>query len=163
MTREFSELKKQADLFFEMGFENQRNGRLKGAVGCYKKSLEFLSTAEAHTYLGWAYALLGKLDDAIAECKKAITADPNFGNPYNDIGAYLIERGSLDEAVPWLERAIKAGRYQERMFPHYNLGRIWEIKGRYVKARECYRAALKENPRYKSARTALARVQAVMN
>ena len=31
--------------------------------------------------------------------------DPDFGNPYNDIGAYLIEMGRLDEAIPWLEKA----------------------------------------------------------
>jgi tetratricopeptide (TPR) repeat protein len=32
-------------------------------------------------------------DDAIAECKKAVELDPDLGNPYNDIGAYLIEKG----------------------------------------------------------------------
>src|SRR5207253_8419965 len=40
------------------------------------------------------------------ECKKAIAVDPTFGNPYNDIGAYLIERGEHAQAIPWLEKAI---------------------------------------------------------
>ena len=30
---------------------------------------------------------------------------PTFGNPYNDIGAYLIAKGELDEAIEWLEKA----------------------------------------------------------
>ena len=47
----------------------------------------------------------GRLEEAIEECHKAIAVDPTFGNPYNDIGAYLIEMGRLDEAIPWLERA----------------------------------------------------------
>ena len=40
----------------------------------------------------------GKVDQAIDECKKAIRIDPTYGNPYNDIGAYLIERGDHDAA-----------------------------------------------------------------
>jgi tetratricopeptide (TPR) repeat protein len=61
-------------------------------------------TAEAHTFLGWAYSHAGYVERAIAECKRAIEVDPDFGNPYNDIGVYLIEKGALDDAVPWLER-----------------------------------------------------------
>ena len=48
-------------------------------------------TAEAYTFLGWTYHFQGRIEDAIAECKRAIEVDPEFGNPYNDIGAYLIE------------------------------------------------------------------------
>jgi hypothetical protein len=36
---------------------------------------------------------MGLTDDAITECHHAIEVDPDFGNPYNDIGAYLIEQG----------------------------------------------------------------------
>ena len=54
-----------------------------------KRSIEIPPTAEAHTYLGWTYSLQGKLDEATAECLRAIEIDPEFGNPYNDIGVYL--------------------------------------------------------------------------
>ena len=46
-----------------------------------------------------------ELDDAIAQCEIAIELDPEFGNPYNDIGVYLMQQQRLDEAIPWLERA----------------------------------------------------------
>ena len=59
-------------------------------------------------FLGWTYSYQGRLDDAIPECQKAIEVDPEFGNPYNDIGAYLIEQQKHDEAIPWLERALQA-------------------------------------------------------
>ncbi|NIO09761.1 MAG: tetratricopeptide repeat protein, partial [Deltaproteobacteria bacterium] len=44
-------------------------------------------TAEAYTFLGWTYSFMGQLNEAIEECQRAITLDPDFGNPYNDIGA----------------------------------------------------------------------------
>src|SRR5256886_13648900 len=62
------------------------------AVELYQSSLELHPTAEAHTFLGWTYHFQGRVEEAIAECKRAIELDPEFGNPYNDIGAYLIER-----------------------------------------------------------------------
>jgi len=62
------------------------------------------SHGEAHTFLGWTYHFQGRIEEAIAECKLAIGLDPEFGNPYNDIGAYLIELGRFEEAIPWLEQ-----------------------------------------------------------
>jgi len=67
----------------------------------------FSDCGSAHVF-GLDVSFPGKLDDAIAECKRAIELDPEFGNPYNDIGAYMIEMGRFEEAIPWLERAIEA-------------------------------------------------------
>src|SRR3990172_10278308 len=98
----------QAIELFKKDYEYQMNGELDLAIEHYKRSIETFPTAEAYTFLGWTYSFKGKLQDAITECKKAIEVDPDFGNPYNDIGAYLIELGKLDEAIPWLEKAIHA-------------------------------------------------------
>jgi len=46
-------------------------------------------SAEAHTFLVWVYSFERRFAEAIAECKRAIAVDPEFGNPYNDIGVYL--------------------------------------------------------------------------
>jgi Tfp pilus assembly protein PilF len=70
-----------------------------------------LSHAEApHVFSAGLTVLWGRLDDAIAECHKAIETDPSFGNPYNDIGAYLMQKGKVDEAIPWFLRALDAPR-----------------------------------------------------
>ena len=37
---------------------------------------------------------------AIADCHRAIDLDPEYGNPYNDIGAYYLELGQLDDTIP---------------------------------------------------------------
>ena len=152
-----------AAAYFQQGYERQRQGELDAAVVCYKKSLELQPTAETHTFLGWAYSYQGRYHDAIQECLNAIAVDPDFGNPYNDIGAYYIELGRLDEAVPWLERAILATRYDNRCFPHYNLGRIWELRGQWSHALAAYRRALDANPDYTLAWQALHRVQGLQN
>jgi len=109
-------------------------GDLAGAVHLYQASLAELPTAEAHTFLGWVYSFERRYDEAIAQCKRAIAVDPTFGNPYNDIGCYLIELGREDDAIPWLKRAIDAPRYEARQFPHVNLGAIYEKKGQVLDA-----------------------------
>ena len=87
--------------------DHQMAGELEESIRLYKESIAVCPTADAYTYLGWAYSYQGKLDDAIAQCEIAIQIDPEFGNPYNDIGVYLMQQQQLDEAVPWLEKAKK--------------------------------------------------------
>ena len=140
-------------------YKLQMQGDLDLAVQLYKQSIEMFPTAEAYTFLGWTYHFQGKTDDAIAECKKAIEVDPAFGNPYNDIGSYLIERGKHDEAIPWLEKAIGSSRYEAYHYPWYNLGRAYVNKEMYRKARECFEKSLEIEPAYELARQALGNVR----
>ncbi|MCZ6677194.1 MAG: tetratricopeptide repeat protein, partial [Candidatus Poribacteria bacterium] len=118
--------KEQALLYWNEGSEHQMQGRLSSAAELYLKSIDIYPTAEAHTFLGWVYSMIGRLEDAIEECHRAIRVDPDFGNPYNDIGAYLIQLGEYDAAIPWFEQAILSPRYDARAYPHMNLGRVWE-------------------------------------
>ncbi len=114
--------------------ERQREGALDDAIELYRRSIDAYPTAEGHTYLGWALAQRGGLDEAIRHCEIAIRLDPEFGNPYNDIGVYLMRKGEPDRAIPWLERAKAALRYEPRQFPCLNLGQIYAAKGMLVRA-----------------------------
>ena len=116
------------------------------AIRLYKESIALYPTADAHTYLGWAYSFKGRLNEAIAQCEIAIELDPEFGNPYNDIGVYLMQQQKLDDAIPWLERAKNAKRYEPRHFPYINLGRVYLTKGMIQKALEEFGGALQINP-----------------
>lgn len=116
------------------------------AIRLYKESIALYPTADAHTYLGWAYSFKGRLNEAIAQCEIAIELDPEFGNPYNDIGVYLMQQQKLDDAIPWLERAKSAKRYEPRHFPYINLGRVYLTKGMIQKALEEFSGALQINP-----------------
>ncbi|MBI4179628.1 tetratricopeptide repeat protein [bacterium] len=149
--------------YFDKAYQYQVAGKLKHAIRCYLRSIELRPTAEAHTFLGWTYSFMGKYGEAIAECKKAIEVDPAFGNPYNDIGAYLIEIGNVEEAIPWFKRAMEAERYEPRHYPHFNLGRVLETQGKWVEAMEEYKRAVEFFPQYTLAQEALQRLQSRLN
>ena len=155
--------KREALRLFQAAYEAQMHGGLDEAADLYKQSLAAYPTAEAHTFLGWTYSFMNLIDDAIAECRRAIEVDPDFGNPYNDIGAYLIETGDLAGAVPWLKRAMHAPRYEAYFYPHFNLGRVYEAQRRYFDALDQYQAAMELNPQYALAARALRRLQSKLN
>ncbi|HVP43010.1 MAG TPA: tetratricopeptide repeat protein [Terriglobales bacterium] len=149
--------------YFQLAYECQMRGDYHEAIAYYTRSIESFPTAEAYTFRGWTYSFLGDLDRAIDECKLAINLDPSLGNPYNDIGAYLIEQDKWDEAIPWFQKAIHAARYEARCYPHLNLGRVYERKQEWKRAKECYARAYFLNPHYTEARVALQRLQARFN
>ena len=148
---------------FQQAYQTQMEGDLGNARRLYQESIQLHPTAEAYTFLGWTYSMLERYEDAITECKNAIAMDPDFGNPYNDIGSYLIKLGRLDDAILWLEKAISAKRYEPRHFPHMNLGRLYLAKGDQLKAAGEFGKALAIEPRYRPAYFALAALSAQLN
>lgn len=154
-----SDRQEMAKELLRRAFQLQMQGELEAAVEMYKQSIALYPTAEAHTFLGWTYRFQGRLEEAIEECRRAIEVDPAFGNPYNDIGAYLIELGRPEEAIPWLEKATRAERYESYHFPWHNLGRVYVKQELYNLARDCFQNALDIEPGYEPAREALERVR----
>ncbi len=141
----------KADALWRQGYALHLMGAFEDAIDLYERSIEIRPTAEAHTFLGWSLSHVGRTEEAVAECKKAIPLDPDFGNPYNDIGVYLIDLGRFDEAIPWLEKAMRAKRYCCYQFPHYNLGRILLAKERLEDAERAFERALDYAPDYNPA------------
>ena len=148
---------------FQEAYQKQMSGELDAAVDLYKKSIEIHATAEAHTFLGWTYSFRGEVDAAISECHRAIAVDPDFGNPYNDIGAYLIEKELFDDAIPWLKKATVAKRYDAPHYAWFNLGRVHERRGRWAEASHAYRKALEIAAGYPPAAAALSRIAGAFN
>lgn len=155
--------REQALKLFQRAYECQQVGDLDGAVRLYQASLAATPTAEAHTFLGWVYSMQRRYDEAIVECKRAIAVDPSFGNPYNDIGAYLVELGQEDEAVAWFRQAMQAPRYEAPHFPHVNLARIHERRGELLEALAELTRALEKMPQHPPVVTAIRRLQARVN
>ena len=145
---------------FQAAYILQSAGELERAADAYERSVRLFPNAEAHTFLGWTYSFMGRYDEAIRECERAIEIDPAFGNPYNDIGAYLIELGRLDDAIPWLEKAVTSSRYCCYFYAHTNLARVYLHKRMPEKARKSLLAALRVNPVYAPARELLRRLDA---
>ncbi len=102
---------RQSYLLWKEGYLLHLQGEYGRAIERFERSIERFPSAEAHTYRGWSLSALGRLEEAIDACKAAIRIDPDYGNPYNDIGAYLIRMERAKEAVPWLKKAMRAKRY----------------------------------------------------
>ena len=155
--------KKRALALWEEGQSFHQRGSLKRAIALYSESIAVCPTAEAHTFRGWAYSFLGRIEEAIAECKVAIEVDPSFGNPYNDIGSYLMKLGEFDEAVEWLEKAKSATRTEVPHFPYMNLARLYARKGQLAAAIEELEGALKLCPEEQSCRVMIERLRGKLN
>ena len=155
--------KEQAYILLDQAQRLQMQGEFADAMLLYKRSLEIFPTAEAWTFLGWTLSMLERYQEAIEACQMAIEVDPTFGNPYNDIGAYLIELEQWEEAIPWLVKATKAPRYAVPQFPHLNLGRIYEHLGQFRTAIRYYDQALAIDPLYRSALVAKYRLIGRLN
>jgi tetratricopeptide (TPR) repeat protein len=136
----------EAARLIQQGLELQSQGQLDEAIRLYQKSARLHPTAEAYTYIGWAMSFQGRIEEAIQHCHRAIHIDPDFGNPYNDIGSYLMRLGRMDEAIPWLQKAAHAARYEPRHFPHINLARIYRLRGHYYDALAQVKHALEHQP-----------------
>jgi tetratricopeptide (TPR) repeat protein len=75
---------REAYLLWQVGYQLHLAGAYEEAIKRFEASIELHPTPEAHTFLGWSMSYLGRLEEAIEECQKAIAIDPDYGNPYND-------------------------------------------------------------------------------
>jgi len=148
---------------FNDAYEAQMAKDYDRAIELYQRSIETYPTAEAHTFLGWVYSFQSRYDEAIAECLEAIRVDETLGNPYNDIGSYLLAQGDTYGSVRWFRRALLAPRYESYAFPHFNLGRVYESRKQFLEAVKHYGLALEANPGFTEAAVALRKMQGKVN
>ena len=154
---------RRATKLWRDAYRCQIEGEVDRAIELYRHSIEVYPTAEAHTFLGWAMSFQGHLADATQECLRAIEIDAEFGNPYNDIGVYLMQQDKLDESISWLEKAKQAKRYEPRQFPFLNLGRIYIRQGRWWQALREFEGAVRLAPRDVRAARMLHELRARLN
>lgn len=154
--------KRRADDLVTEGLKAASQGFLERASSRFKASLRLQKTAPAYTYWAWMESKKNNFDIAIHLCREAIHLDPNFGNPYNDIGSYYVALGQLDEALVWFDKAKYAPRYKARHFPYMNSGRIFREKKNYGRAILEYKEAQKLSPGDESIRAAITELEALL-
>lgn len=92
----------------------------------------------------------GRLDEAMVEFQKAITAQPDYVEGHVSIAVILIEKGQLDQASSHLQRALQLD--SDSWFAHANLGIIAERTSRRTQAIEHFSRAVALNPRHPTTR-----------
>ena len=86
------------------------------------------SDALTHAQYGRLLARLGRLPEAIAECKKATELDPLYTGAWNLLGSYLSSNGQLSEAQRALTRALEIS--PENEFGRFFLGVTLLLEGK---------------------------------
>ena len=69
----------------------------------------------------------------------------------------------LEEAIPWLRKAMEAKRYEPRHYPYINLARVYVKPGKLQEAVAELTRALDIEPTYVAARKELHRLLGVLN
>ncbi len=149
--------------YLHKAIENQIDGNLNEAQTYCRLSLEASESSEAHTHLGWIFSINGEYEEAIEECLKAIKLDKDFGNPYNDIGSYLVMLNREEEAITWFERASRAPKFKQKYLAYTNLAQIYKKLNDWEKALHFFKEAFTDNPGYKPARKGYYKILALCN
>ncbi len=140
-----------------MGLKN------KLAINYFENAISLDSSKILAYYdLGLFYQDNDMLNEAMATYKKLNKIDPSFPNSYYNIGyIYLQILNISEESIPYFTKAIevKPDYYQA----YFNLGLAHEKLGDILNAEKNYKEALRINPNYNHAITALNRVQEIIN
>ena len=69
----------------------------------------------------------GKLTEAIAEFRQAVTVDPTYGAAWRNLGFALDKQGQVDEAVTAYQQAVAL---EPEVNAYNNLGVLYDKQGR---------------------------------
>lgn len=105
--------------------------------------------AEVMADLGYCYFLQGQLTKAESALTKATTLEPSNSRYRNNLGLVLGHQGRYQEALAQFQAAgTKADAF-------YNLAFLYASQDQAEKAKQCFLAALNEDPTHGKAREAL--------
>jgi len=108
---------------------------------------------KAYHGLGFAYDKKGRLDEAIAEYKRALAIDPNYAKSHYNLGIIYVNKSMFDEAISEFKKALTIDpNYVEA---HCNLGIAYGSKNMFDEAISEFKKALTINPNYVEANTNL--------
>jgi tetratricopeptide (TPR) repeat protein len=133
---------------------SHRQGNFDEAIESYKSAIEkYPEDAVALNDLGLCYARQGQLDQAIAMLARAVQAQPDSRLYRNNIATVLVEANRVDEALGHLEHV------HGRAVAHYNLGVLFQKRGRDQEALANFSQAAQLDPTLGAARAMMAQLQ----
>ena len=101
---------------------------------------------ELYNTLGITLKAVGKLKEAEASFRKAISLSPNFHVPHINLGNTLLELGRAADAVECFKQAISLkADFTET---HFNLANALQVLGKLTEAKASYEQAISLNPEH---------------
>jgi adenylate cyclase len=120
---------------------------LARAFECTKKAISLDdSNATAYSVLGLVYGMKRQYDQAIVECERGVSLDPNSEH-FEWLGAVLTWAGRAEEAVKYLEFAVRLNPLPTASSLNF-LAVAYRDSGKYEKAIEASKKALQREPNY---------------
>jgi len=113
-------------------------------------------SAQSWYELGVDYELMGSSDEAERAYRRALQLDPNFVNPYVNLGRLLHRQLNLTDAEALYRKAMAAE--PANAVAHFNLGVVLEDRDEKDAAMQAYRDSLRLDPTVADAHYNLARL-----
>jgi tetratricopeptide (TPR) repeat protein len=107
----------------------------------------------AHYHLGFAYGMLGRHGEELAEYRQAARLGLKQWDLFLNLGLVYLEDGNSDAAIDALRTAVALG--PDRPEGHFNLGLAYERHGRLAEARQEMLISLRLDPNQAEARNML--------
>jgi len=123
----------------------RRNEAYSTEVGIWSDTVaSWPGNPRAESDLGLALCKVGRIDEGIVHCKRALEIDPAFIDAHNNLAFAYLQQGRMEEAAGEL-RAILA-KHPDFVEAHANLGLILSRTGHLPEAVSEYEAALRLQP-----------------
>jgi tetratricopeptide (TPR) repeat protein len=105
--------------------------------------------ARAHSNLGGALGLAGRVGEAIAQCEEAVRIKPDYAAAHYNLGNALSQAGRTEEAIGSYEQAVRIK--PDFAAAYCNLGNALFQAGRAGEAIGSYQQAVRIKPEYAAA------------
>lgn len=102
------------------------------------------SEAVQRNNLGATLLQQGKLDEAIAQLRKAVELDPKYAGAHLNLAYAYDRQGQAEEAIAQYRKVIELT--PENVYAHNNLGVLYDKQGRYKEAIEAFERTLEIDP-----------------
>ena len=117
---------------YNLGASLVRSGQFAEAESHLRAALKKNPNTQTYTALGIVLWQQGRVDEAIANLRAAIEADPKNAAPYDTLGTILIQQGKLEEAASTYRDLI---RNRPSTAAHQELAQVLTRLGRTDEAR----------------------------
>lgn len=117
----------------------------KKAVKYATRFIELTESSEGYIERGNLYIDLYDLDNAVADCKKAIELDPEAYYAYNNLGCALLKLRRVEEAIVPLKQVVAMDPDRDHL-PYLNLAESYVLLGEYDKAVQMYHEVMRIHP-----------------